>query len=81
MTAAVHPIRTRDHVSRFLLGSMRQAARYEGGIRIELEALNGQIGLVIRLSDRIDTIVLMQIIDGAARRIFFIRNPDKLTYF
>lgn len=79
VAAAVRPITSRDHVSRFLLGLMRQLDQ-QGDVQFELASINGDTGVIVRSSGSIDTIVLLQVEDGAARGIYFIRNPDKLTY-
>ncbi|MUG44257.1 RNA polymerase sigma-70 factor [Paenibacillus woosongensis] len=79
VAAAVRPITSRDHVSRFLLGLMQQLAQ-QGDVRLELASINGDTGVIVRSSGSIDTIVLLQVEEGAARRIYFIRNPDKLTH-
>lgn len=79
VTAAVRPIASRDQVSHVLLGIMRHTAHQED-VRIELASINGETGLIVRSSGRIDTIVLLHVQDSAARRIYFIRNPDKLTH-
>ncbi|MGG4552234.1 RNA polymerase sigma-70 factor [Paenibacillus humicus] len=79
VAAAVRPITSRDHVSRFLLGLMRQLDQ-QGDVQFELASINGDTGVIVRSSGSIDTIVLLQVEDGAARGIYFIRNPDKLTH-
>ncbi|GIP59668.1 RNA polymerase sigma-70 factor [Paenibacillus woosongensis] len=79
VAAAVRPITSRDHVSRFLLGLMRQLDQ-QGDVQFELASINGDTGVIVRSSGSIDAIVLLQVEDGAARGIYFIRNPDKLTH-
>ncbi|GAA0133169.1 RNA polymerase sigma-70 factor [Paenibacillus sp. YSY-4.3] len=79
VAAAVRPITSRDHVSRFLLGLMRQLDLL-GDVRFELASINGDTGVIVRSSGSVDTIVLLQVEDGAARRIYFVRNPDKLAH-
>ncbi|WHX50228.1 hypothetical protein QNH46_06070 [Paenibacillus woosongensis] len=75
----MRPITSRDHVSRFLLGLMRQLDQ-QGDVHFELASINGDTGVIVRSSGSLDTIVLLQVEDGAARGIYFIRNPDKLTH-
>lgn len=79
VTAAVRPISSRDHVSRFLMGLMRQAVR-QAGVCIRPISVNGETGIIIHSLGNVDTIVMMQVEGGAARRLYFIRNPDKLTH-
>lgn len=79
VTAAVRPISSRDHVSRFLMGLMRQAVRL-ADVCIRPISVNGETGIIIHSLGNVDTIVMMQVEGGAARRLYFIRNPDKLTH-
>ncbi|WP_055109323.1 RNA polymerase sigma-70 factor [Paenibacillus ihumii] len=78
VAAAVRPVTSRDHVSRFLLGLMRQLVQ-QGDVYFELASINGEAGVIVRSSDSVNTVVLLHVQDGAARRIYFIRNPDKLA--
>lgn len=74
--AAVHPIKSRDHVAKFLLGLMSKA----GGMKMEITEINGQIGLVIYEGDRIETVFSMHFEKGAIHNLYFVRNPDKLRH-
>lgn len=78
--AAVHPIKSRDYVLRFLLGLIRQASQYEEGIQIEIENINGQIGMVIRSGENIETVVLLHVKRNLIHSLYFIRNPEKLKF-
>ncbi|MFD3260797.1 RNA polymerase sigma-70 factor [Paenibacillus lentus] len=79
VTAAIRPISSRDHVSRFLMGLMRQAV-HQADVCIKPVSVNGETGIIIHSSGNVDTIVLMHVEGGAARQLYFIRNPDKLTH-
>jgi RNA polymerase sigma factor (sigma-70 family) len=76
--AAVHPIETRVHVARFLLGLMSKVPHDEGGIHVEITDINGQTGLVVRSSEGIETVALMHVERHLIRNLYFVRNPDKL---
>ena len=78
--AAVHPIESRDLVARFLLGLIRNAHQYEGGVHVEMRDLNGQTGLIIRSGKGIEVVVLMHVERNAIRHLYFVRNPDKLRH-
>jgi len=78
--AAVHPIQSRDHVIRFLLGLVRKASQNEGVIEMEMRGINGQTGLVFRTGQMIDTVALMHVEGDLIRNFYFVRNPDKLKH-
>lgn len=77
--AGVHPIHSHDHVARFLFGILRKTTQAEQGIQIELTSLNGQTGIVVRLGNTIDTIVLLNMENGVVKNLYFVRNPDKMN--
>jgi RNA polymerase sigma-70 factor (ECF subfamily) len=81
VSAAAHPIETRDHVVRFLLGVIRKARQDEEGLQVEIAQVNGQTGLVIRSEGGILTIVLLHVERNVIQNLYFVRNPDKLTLF
>jgi RNA polymerase sigma-70 factor (TIGR02957 family) len=76
--SAVHPIQSREHVIRFLLGIIRKAANEEGGLEFELTEINGQPGLIVRTHNRIETAALLHMENNEIRSLYLIRNPDKL---
>ncbi|THF78817.1 RNA polymerase sigma factor SigJ [Cohnella fermenti] len=78
-SAAVRPIETPERAAAFLLGLAGKAARDPSASRIELAAVNGQIGVLVRSDDGLDTVVLPHAENGLAKRFYFIRNPDKLA--
>lgn len=79
-SAAVHPIMSPEHVARFLLGLMRKSSGLTGGVEIELAELNGQTAIIARTQKEIDTVVLLHAEEGAIRKLYFVRNPDKLQF-
>ncbi|OKP92310.1 MULTISPECIES: RNA polymerase sigma-70 factor [unclassified Paenibacillus] len=78
--AAVRPIESRDPVARFLLGLIRKAPHYEGGVHVEMTDINGQTGLVVRSGEGIEVVVLIHVERNAICNLYFIRNPDKLRH-
>lgn len=54
---------------------------HEGGIQLETSEINGQIGVVVRASGQIESVVTIQAEGRKIRRIYIVRNPDKLALF
>ncbi|MGG3312281.1 RNA polymerase sigma factor SigJ [Paenibacillus lautus] len=79
--AAVEPIKTREHVARFLLGPVRNLATIGEEIAIELVQFNGQPAIVIRSQEGvIHTVGLFHIQGDLIHNVYFVRNPDKLNH-
>ncbi|MCG3087934.1 RNA polymerase sigma factor SigJ [Sporosarcina sp. MB25] len=76
--AAIHPIHSRNLVARFLLGIRKNVTR--GDDVMEVTNINGQIGLIYRSGNQVDTVALLHIHEGVVRNLYFIRNPEKLRY-
>ncbi|WP_336822703.1 RNA polymerase sigma factor SigJ [Sporosarcina sp. USHLN248] len=76
--AAIHPIQSSNHVARFLLGIMRKASIGNGNV--EITELNGQVGIIYRNDQKVDTVVFMHVQKKVVRNFYFIRNPDKLKH-
>ncbi|MCU0466920.1 MAG: RNA polymerase sigma factor SigJ [Anaerolineae bacterium] len=76
--AFVRPIIGRDAVAKMLLGLMHRAVKTPG-VTVEVVALNGQPGLLLRSAELGDTAMLPHIVDGVVRAVYFVRNPDKLS--
>lgn len=74
----VRPITGRDAVSKMLLGLMHRAVKTPG-VAVEVVALNGQPGVLLRSAELGDTAMLPHIVDGMVRAVYFVRNPDKLS--
>lgn len=78
--AAVHPIKSREIVTRFLLGLVRKASHEEESIQFDIREINGQTGVVIRTNVGIETVVLVHVERNSIRNLYFVRNPDKLKH-
>ncbi|BET69129.1 RNA polymerase sigma-70 factor [Opitutales bacterium ASA1] len=75
--AALRPIRTADRVSRFFIGIRRkgmQAAEYRT-VRV-----NASPGILVVLDGRIDCVLSFEYAQSRIRKIFLVRNPDKLRH-
>lgn len=79
--AAIRPITYRDAVAKFLFGTFHKSSQHEGGIQLEMSEINGQIGLVIRLNEQVDTVALIHGEGYSIHHIYLIRNPEKLRFF
>lgn len=80
-SAAVRPIVGPDFVSRFLLGLMRQSWASEEGLQFKPIEINGGPGMLVLSEGRVDNVAMIQTAEGVIRRIFIVRNPDKLNLF
>jgi RNA polymerase sigma-70 factor (ECF subfamily) len=78
--AAVNPIKSREHVARFLLGVIRKTNTADHGTVVETAYLNGQVALVLRSSEGIHTVGIPHVEKNIIQTIYLIRNPDKLTH-
>ncbi|MGR3765474.1 RNA polymerase sigma-70 factor [Rossellomorea sp. NS-SX7] len=78
--SAIHPIRSRNIVAKFLVGLYRKASFKKDFFNMEIKVINGQTGLIIRSKEGIDSVVLLHAERNSIRNIYFIRNPDKLKY-
>ncbi|WP_099156964.1 RNA polymerase sigma factor SigJ [Virgibacillus ndiopensis] len=78
VSAAVYPIKTRDHVSRFLFGGLRKSSMIEGVLQIDISQFNGQPALIFRSSEGIHTIAILHVEGSLVRNLYLVRNPDKL---
>ena len=78
--AFTRPIQKRDQVARILAGAFEGIKPYyQGGLRSELAPLNGETGIVLRSGDETVAAIFLQCRHGKLARIYFVRNPDKLT--
>jgi len=78
VSAAIHPIKTRDHVSRFLFGLVQKTPFANGSVQAELTMLNGQTGLILRSDEGIEGVTLFHVAQEGALHLYIVRNPDKL---
>src|SRR6266480_5156480 len=74
--AALRPIRGRDAVARFSLGTKRF---WPENSRVELEEVNGQAALVIRAGEKIFAVLSIEVEEGQIQAIRIIANPEKLA--
>ncbi|MFD0695437.1 RNA polymerase sigma factor SigJ [Paenibacillus sp. GCM10027628] len=78
--AFTRPIQTRDQVARILAGAFEGIKPYyQGSLQSESAPLNGETGIVLRSGDETVAAIFLQHRHGKLARIYFIRNPDKLT--
>ncbi len=74
--AALRPIRGRDAVARFSLGTRRF---WPENSRIELEELNGQTALIVRMGNKVFSVLTIDVERGQIQTIRIIANPEKLA--
>ncbi|HET9919650.1 MAG TPA: RNA polymerase sigma-70 factor [Ktedonobacteraceae bacterium] len=74
--AALRPIRGRDAVARFSLGTRRF---WPENSRVELEEVNGQAALIVRTGDHVFSVLTIDVEQGQIQAIRIIANPDKLA--
>jgi len=78
VAAALNPILGSGKVTAFLLG-VRQKFPFPAGTAYRPTCVNGLPGFVIMLPDgSIDQTLSFEIAEGLIRRIYIVRNPDKL---
>jgi RNA polymerase sigma-70 factor (ECF subfamily) len=74
--AALRPIRGRDAVARFSLGTKRF---WPENSRVELEEVNGQAAMIIRAGGQAFAVLTIEVEQGQIQAIRIIANPEKLT--
>ena len=74
--AALHPIRGRDAVARFSLGTVRFLPE---GYQMDLAEVNGQTALIIRAGGQALFVLSIEVKVGQIQAIRIIANPEKLT--
>src|SRR2546425_4078966 len=74
--AALRPIRGRDAVARFSLGTKRF---WPENSRIEPGEVNGQAALIIRAGEKAFAILTIEVEQGQIQAIRIIANPEKLA--
>jgi RNA polymerase sigma-70 factor, ECF subfamily len=75
---ALHPIRSRDHVLRFLQGIVRISAAAPPVL--QFATVNGSPGLVAVQDGWVETVLAIDWRDGQAAGIYIVRNPEKLGH-
>ncbi len=74
--AALHPIRGRDAVARFSLGTKRFWPEHA---RVEVEEVNSEAALIIRTGDHVFSVLTIEVKQGQIQAIRVIANPEKLA--
>ncbi len=74
--AALRPIRGRDAVARFSLGTKRF---WPENSRVELGEVNGQTALIIRAGGQVFSVLTIDVEEGRIQAIRVIANPEKLA--
>ncbi|QKE74110.1 RNA polymerase sigma-70 factor [Arthrobacter citreus] len=78
--AAVNPIKSSDHVTKFLFGAIRKASMVDGVPHIEISQINGQPAFILRSNEGIHTVGMLHIENNLIQNVYIIRNPDKLKH-
>jgi RNA polymerase sigma-70 factor (ECF subfamily) len=74
--AALRPIRGRDAVARFSLGTKRF---WPENARVELAEVNGQAAMIIRTGGQVFSVLTIDVEQGQIQAIRIIANPEKLA--
>jgi len=77
-SAALNPIRGRDHIARFMEGVLRKFAEPIADLRTT--PINGMPGLVITSASGDAQTVAFEVVGGEVTAIYAVRNPDKLAH-
>lgn len=75
--AALRPIRSADHISRFFAGIHR---RFPGSAPVRLTRVNGEIGAVMRRGDGHLSVSAFAFDGDRIRAIYTVSNPEKLRH-
>jgi len=75
-TAARVPVVGADHIGRFFVGIFKKAP---ATARLAPCRVNGQPGYAMYIGEELVTIMAVDIQDDRIKRLFLIRNPDKLA--
>ncbi len=74
--AALHPIKGRDAVARFSLGTRRF---WPENARVEMAEVNGQPAVIIHAGDRVFSVLTINVEAEQIRAIHITANPEKLA--
>src|SRR5690606_25375932 len=74
VNAALRPIEGCERIARYLVDFTGRTA----GLTILERTVNGQPGLVVQVNRTTATVVAFDIADDRIKRIWAVRNPDKL---
>jgi RNA polymerase sigma-70 factor (ECF subfamily) len=73
--AAIRPVVGAEKIARFVFGVLRKAPPTT---QIEVNTINGRIGLVTSIGGRREQVMTFDIRDNRIQSILVVRNPDKL---
>jgi RNA polymerase sigma-70 factor (ECF subfamily) len=77
--AATVPVRTANHIARFLTGI---ASKAPADFRVEYVSVNGgEPAAVLWAGAELITVMMFEFSGETIREIYVVRNPDKLTDF
>jgi RNA polymerase sigma-70 factor (ECF subfamily) len=74
--AALRPIVGAEKIVRFFLGATSKAG---GPLTTQQSVVNGNPAIVVRLGAEIDGVLAVRVEDGRITRLYYVRNPEKLT--
>jgi RNA polymerase sigma-70 factor (ECF subfamily) len=82
VAASRRPLVGRAEVLNFLVGLHRVAVTTGEYRRASLDVaeVNGEPAMLVRISERLDSVYVMSVEDGTISTIRVVRNPDKLRY-
>lgn len=75
--SALRPIRTADHVGRFLVGIRQRSVE---GAEFALVWVNGDVGVWMRRTDGVVSVTAYRIEHGRIHSIYAVVNPEKLQH-
>jgi len=75
VSAARRPVEGRDHVGRFLLGTLQ---KLQSNVDLQLTAVNGSDAFVFRKDGEPYIVCSIGVTEHGINRIFFVLNPQKL---
>lgn len=78
--AALKPIHSMNLVLRFLMNLLKEYSGNKSSTQINLVLINGQLGVHLVESDKLETVIGFEVKDGKIEEIYIIRNPDKLKH-
>jgi len=78
-TAARSPVVGADKVAAMAIGVCQKGLQLLSDVRIETVTCNGVPAIATYSGDRLEGVVLIEIVDGKITNLYVIRNPDKLA--
>lgn len=77
VSAAIRPVEGRERIARMLvhIGARAQA---EGPVEMRFANINGEWGILLARAGRVETAITIELGGDRVRRIFVVRNPEKL---